>query len=38
MALKMCQYQYLIDGTDSVWCKYFDKETLKLLEYQEDIG
>lgn len=33
----MCQYEYLIDKTDSVWCKFFDKETLQLLEYREDI-
>lgn len=33
----MCQYEYLIDGTDSVWCKFFDQDTLKRQEYQEDI-
>lgn len=36
-ALKMCQYEYIIDGTDSVWCKYFDTDMLKLSEYREDI-
>lgn len=35
--LKMCQYEYIIDGTDSIWCKYFDKEWLQLVEYREDI-
>ena len=33
----MCQYEYVIDGTDSVWCKFFDTEWLKLVEYREDI-
>jgi hypothetical protein len=37
MVLKACQYQYLIDGTKSIWCKFFDEEMLKTLEYQEDI-
>ena len=36
-ALKACQYEYLINGTNSVWCKYFDKDLLKLLEYREDL-
>jgi hypothetical protein len=35
--LKMCQYEYVIDGTDSVWCKYFDARWLRLVEYREDI-
>ncbi|RNA16061.1 multiple inositol polyphosphate phosphatase 1-like, partial [Brachionus plicatilis] len=37
LALKACQYQFLIDKTVSVWCKFFDLETMKLLEYKEDI-
>ena len=36
-ALKMCQYEFLIDATNSIWCKFFDKATLKMLEYKEDI-
>jgi hypothetical protein len=36
-ALKMCQYEYIIDGTDSVWCKFFDRHWLQLVEYREDI-
>jgi multiple inositol-polyphosphate phosphatase/2,3-bisphosphoglycerate 3-phosphatase len=35
--LKMCQYEYLIDKTDSVWCKFFDDNDLRLIEYREDI-
>ena len=37
LTLKMCQYEYLIEGKDSIWCKLFDKETLKIMEYKEDI-
>ena len=33
----MCQYEYLMDGTNSVWCRFFDTDTLKLVEYREDI-
>ena len=36
-ALKACQYEYLLNGTNSIWCKYFDKDLLKLLEYREDL-
>jgi hypothetical protein len=36
--LKTCQYEYLIDSTESVWCKFFDDSTLNILEYQEDIS
>lgn len=35
--LSACQNEYLIDGTDSIWCKFFDPETIKLIEYREDI-
>jgi hypothetical protein len=35
--LKSCQYEYLMDGTNSVWCKFFDRQALKLIEYREDI-
>ncbi len=37
MTLKLCQFEYLIDAQDSIWCKFFDKNTLELLEYKEDI-
>ena len=37
LALKICQYEYLIDGTESVWCKFLDNETLATLTYREDI-
>ncbi|CAF0730033.1 unnamed protein product [Brachionus calyciflorus] len=37
MAFKMCQYEYLIDKTISIWCKFFDLETIKLLEYKDDL-
>ena len=37
LALKACQYEYLIDGTDSVWCKFFPASLLKLVEYREDL-
>lgn len=33
----MCQSDYLIDRTNSVWCKLFDENSLKTLEYREDI-
>lgn len=35
--LKTCQYEYLVDGKDSVWCRFFDNSTLKIKEYEEDI-
>jgi hypothetical protein len=35
--MKMCQYEYLIDGKNSVWCKFFDKSILQALEHREDI-
>jgi hypothetical protein len=37
LSLKLCQYEFLIDGTNSVWCRFFDSDILKLLEYREDI-
>ena len=33
----MCQYEYLVDGENSIWCKFFDEDILKLVEYKEDI-
>ena len=33
----MCQSEYLLDQTVSIWCKFFDLETIKLLEYKEDV-
>ena len=33
----MCQYEYLIDGMKSIWCKFIDEEMLKLVEYREDL-
>ena len=35
--LKTCQYEYLINGKTSIWCRFFDRKALKTLEYQEDI-
>ncbi len=37
MALKSCQYEYLIDGSVSPWCKFFDHQMLKTITYREDI-
>jgi hypothetical protein len=36
-ALEMCQTEYLTNGTDSIWCKFFDSDILKLFEYRNDI-
>ncbi len=33
----MCQYDYLIDGSESIWCKFFDENILQTLTYREDI-
>ena len=33
----MCQYEFLMDSTNTIWCKFFDNDTLKLIEYREDI-
>ena len=37
LSLTVCHNDYLIDRTDSVWCKLFDNQTFKILEYREDI-
>ena len=37
LALKACQYEYLVDGTDSIWCKFFPQSLLRLIEYREDL-
>ncbi len=37
-ALKMCQYEYLIDGAESVWCKFFDEKIMQVISYREDIS
>ena len=34
----MCQYEYLIDSTESVWCKFFDEKMLETISYREDIS
>jgi hypothetical protein len=36
-ALEMCQLEYLINGGESIWCRFFDKETLLTFEYKQDI-
>ena len=33
----MCQYEHLTDGKDSIWCRFFDSNILKTIEYREDI-
>ena len=35
--MKSCQYEFLIEQKVSVWCKLFDLETIKLLQYRNDI-
>lgn len=37
LALKSCQYEFLIEKKVSVWCKFFDLETIKVLQYRNDI-
>jgi hypothetical protein len=34
----MCQYEYLIDSTESVWCKFFDEKIMEVVSYSEDIS
>lgn len=36
-ALTTCQYEFLIDSRRSIWCKFFDDEMIKFIEYGEDI-
>lgn len=36
-ALKMCQYEFLMDSTESIWCKFFDEKMLKTIAYRQDI-
>lgn len=33
----MCEYQYLLDGTESVWCRFFNESTLRLEEFRQDM-
>lgn len=35
--MRMCEYEYLIDGSESIWCKFFSQSVLQLQEYREDM-
>lgn len=36
-ALKMCEYEYLMDSTESIWCRFFDEDMLKTFTYRTDV-
>lgn len=35
--LRACEFEYLVSGNTSIWCKFFDTRMLKALELQDDI-
>lgn len=37
LAYKNCAFEYLIDGAEVPWCKFFDDQMLGVYAYREDI-
>ncbi len=33
----MCQYEYLMDSTESIWCRFFGEEMFKTDTYRTDV-